>query len=547
MPDLPTPSSVPQGTDLHPPFVLEGGLVRGTRVVISGLNARPELNGRLAVVEQDYKPLKAGQDQGTQRVPCRLLMATGGALRLPGALLGVKPCNVKVAPVVHDTKEDVTTTEVHDTLKNAMGPDIADEVSKHLKCTRCLGSCEVNTPCRVEHPPHLQVDNGSSFGPDGNMQFRHCSACDRSYTIAAEPGDFEMKSTRFEKGPRWCYSGQHTLAVIPPEDKRRNYGDAVLKLEVDGDIQEKIDALPDTNPDLTTLVIGTSGLYDDSFTPKLSVKLPKLEELQLIDCAFHEITLNEELTPNLRRVQMQNVPDDCALDLCIPNLTHFSIHYFRGDETALQIMLDKATKLESFESYKLWAFEHIAFASNHLTDIKLHRSDLLRSIDLYAPRLLNLNLQACYGLASIRIKETHATLSDELPEGFQPTRFSVSAMNANLEPRLVRYLQQHPRANFEYDDGSDDEYGMGGGGMNPMEAMFRQMHAQMHGGPMFGDEFDDDDDDDEFDDSEYSSGWETDDGEDDSEDDDDGDDDDDGPRIVDITNQENDQEEETAN
>ena len=214
-------------------------LVRGTRVVIEGLNARPELNGRLAVVEQDFQA-----DAAQSRVPCRLLMSTGGALHLPGALLAVKPCNVKVAPVVPDTTEDATTTEFRDTLENAMGPDIADAVSKHLKCTRCLGSCEVNTPCRVEHPPHLQVDNGMSCGPNGISQGYYCSACDRSYTMVSEGEDYTMKNKRCVQGPRWCYSGQHTLAAIPPEDKRRNYGDTLVKLEVDSDLQEKIDALP---------------------------------------------------------------------------------------------------------------------------------------------------------------------------------------------------------------------------------------------------------------------------------------------------------------
>ena len=31
-------------------------------------------------------------------------------------------------------------------------------------------------------------------------------------------------------------------------------------------------------------------------------------------------------------------------------------------------------------------------------------------------------------------------------------------MNASLEPRLVRYLQQNPRANFEHDEDSDDNF-----------------------------------------------------------------------------------------
>ena len=92
---------------------------------------RPELNARLAVVEEDFIPGAA-----QSRVPCRLLMATGGAVHLPGALLGVKLCNVKVAPVLPDAKEDATAArEVRETLGNAMGPDIADAVSKHL-CAR---------------------------------------------------------------------------------------------------------------------------------------------------------------------------------------------------------------------------------------------------------------------------------------------------------------------------------------------------------------------------------------------------------------------------
>ena len=506
-------------------------LARGTRVVIEGLVARPELNGRFAVVEHDFDPAAA-----QSRVPCRLLMSTGGALHLPGALLSIKPCNLKVASIVPDA-EDAASTEVRDTLENAMGPDIADAVSKHLKCTRCLGSCEVNTRCRVEHPPHLQVDSGSCWGRDGCSQRFYCSACDSSYTIVSEAGDYTMKNKRFGEGPRWCFSGQHTLSAIPPEDKRRNYGGTVVKVEVDSEMQEKIDALPETNPDLATLVIGAGGLYDDSIKPTLCVKLPKLQELQLIDCAFDQITLNEELTPNLRCVQMQNVPDGCTLELGIPNLTRFSIHYFAGDPAPLQAMLDKATKLESFESYKLWAFRHIAFASNHLTDIKLHRSDSLSSIDLYAPRLLNLNLQACFGLELIRIRDAHPTLSGDLPDGFQPTRFLVSTVNANLEPRLVRYLKQHPRANFENDEDEDDGFGMGGGMMNPMEAMFRQMRRSMGGVSMGADDDDEDydeDEEDEDDEWETEDEWETG----DSEEVEDEDADDGGPgapRIVEIS------------
>ena len=86
----------------------------------------------------------------------------------------------------------------------------------------------------------------------------------------------------------------------------------------------------------------------------------------------------------------------------------------------------------------------------------------------------------------------------------------------------MRYLEQHPRANFEHDDGSDGEFGIGGG-INPLEALFRQIA----GGAWFGDDgFDDDDDEWETEDE-----WETDGGE-EEEHGDDGDDS--GPRITEI-------------
>ena len=354
-----------------------------------------------------------------------------------------------------------------------MGPKVKKAESKEKKCTRCLKSFtgESDSLCTVDHPQHLQLDMGASYGPKEIEKSFYCQACDRGYTIMSEGRDYAMVNGRVVQGPRWCYSGQHTFVDIPSEDKRRNYGSTLVVLKADGDVQEKIDALPETNPDVTTLIIAASGLYDENINPKLCVKLAKLEEVQLIDCAFAEITLNEQLTPNLRRVQMKNVPDSCKLNLSIPNLTHFTIYYFNGDAKALQIMLDKATKLEKFDSYKLWCFDHISFASNHLTDINLHRSDSLRSIDLWAPRLEDLNLQACYALKSIRIKDTYPILSGDLPPGFQPTMFGVSAVNAVLDPHLVRYLTQHPRVILEYEDGSDEQVG------NPMEAFFKQMHA----------------------------------------------------------------------
>jgi len=156
--------------------------------------------------------------------------------------------------------------------------------------------------------------------------------------------------------------------------------------------------------------------------------------------------------------------------------------------------------------------DDIAFASNDLTDVRLHRSDNLSSITLWAPRLLTLNVQACYSLEDIVILEDHV-LSAGLPADFAPTRFQLLTLNANLPPLLKASLLAHPRVAFGCGSDSDGEDlfgghpaggflgamppgaggmfgGMDAGGnlfeaMNPMEAMMGQLHGFMAGdGPM---------------------------------------------------------------
>jgi len=94
-------------------------------------------------------------------------------------------------------------------------------------------------------------------------------------------------------------------------------------------------------------------MFDASMTVSLCVRLPELEEVQLLDVAFDRIELTEELTPKVRKLQMQNVPDECDIAVRLPKLEEASIHYFTGDREVIQTMLDTATKLRTFESYKL--------------------------------------------------------------------------------------------------------------------------------------------------------------------------------------------------
>jgi len=139
-------------------------------------------------------------------------------------------------------------------------------------------------------------------------------------------------------------------------------------------------------------------------------------------------------------------------------LKHFEINYYDlpPGETWIHRMLASATQLQTFESYKLYVAT-LRFASNHLVRIKLHRSDILSELTIWAPALVELNLQACYDLERLHILEDHA-LNEHEP-GNNTTRFSpiqVDTTNACLSEQVVLTLQSNDRVIWEPDE--DDGY-----------------------------------------------------------------------------------------
>ena len=122
------------------------------------------------------------------------------------------------------------------------------------------------------------------------------------------------------------------------------------------------------------------------------------------------------------------------------------VHYWSGNESSIREMLATATKLESFNSYKLRSNQHLDFASPELTSIDLHRSDTLSSVSIWAPKLIHLGLQACYNLQNIEFLDSHP-LSSKLPTSFAcRAPLVVNTANALLSFRAKRALHDHPRA-----------------------------------------------------------------------------------------------------
>jgi len=109
----------------------------------------------------------------------------------------------------------------------------------------------------------------------------------------------------------------------------------------------------------------------------------------------------------------------------------------------VQDMIDAAPKLEAFDSYKLWSNQAIAFeASNALRSLRVHRMDTLGYLELWAPNLQSLNLQACYGLDHLKLHKKPPHDSLKLPNDFQaPAKVMVDVTNANLSGQVYDELE----------------------------------------------------------------------------------------------------------
>ena len=329
------------------------------------------------------------------------------------------------------------------------------------KCTRCGQIIDENNidKCNVPHPVHLSVDQGSMFGGGGGYQWMFsCEACGGSYTKSSDV--FDVSAAPITAGAKFCYSGPHTIKPLPESDQRRVSTD-VLVINSGPDCQREIDNIPTTMPDVRVLTIRGTGGYDEDGDMKLEVSLPKLKTLKLIDVCFGKLKLNNELTPSLEELYMQNLGDECKCEAKLPNLRNFECHYYSPDGANsmwIHEMLSTATKLERFDTYKLRPLgaPELHFAGNELRYIRLHRAELLESLSIYAPKLDSLSVQACYGLnGHLKILDTHPNFTR--PPG-RPSTFVVDATNACLSRCFRHTLENNPRIVYEDNDSDDDYY-----------------------------------------------------------------------------------------
>jgi len=190
--------------------------------------------------------------------------------------------------------------------------------------------------------------------------------------------------------------------------------------------------------------------YNDRRPPVIDFSLVSLPALESLECMFQAVRavhFTRENTPRLKRLSIEQ---PCATDLeyfdtDLPDLESMGFeHVHITDPSGFGKSLSRSPKLKRFSSYKLWGLggpkskTHVLVLPN-CEYLSLYRSDDLSYLKIWAPKLEELNLQACYSI-------TEVTMLDRKPRGYSGAEYKFSGVPSKYEVNLVN--TDHPRGNI---------------------------------------------------------------------------------------------------
>ncbi len=197
------------------------------------------------------------------------------------------------------------------------------------------------------------------------------------------------------------------------------------------------------------------------FDVDLSRALPKLESLEMKCFGFSGFKLHSK---SLLALSLENpIPgsfEGGAFSFRLPKLESLSLQFADLPYNAdFGPSLSASPSLRQINTYKLWGLDRLSAHLPCVTNITMTRSDGLRAISLYCPRLENLNLMGCHEISSVRFlkrgKAAHGHLN--LKESEMTTGIVVNVQSI-VSRRLPAQLEAHPRVGRVYkskDDGGD--------------------------------------------------------------------------------------------
>jgi hypothetical protein len=142
------------------------------------------------------------------------------------------------------------------------------------------------------------------------------------------------------------------------------------------------------------------------------LKFPAMKRLSLSCCAAKELKLWDTAYPSLMYVDLSNMMGEVNFDLNLPHLEGFSAEFTHAaDGEMVAKSWSRCVSLDSINAYKMWGLSSgfVLASLPNCTSLCLYRSDDLQQLMIYAPKLEELNLQACYGLELLKIIDAPIT------------------------------------------------------------------------------------------------------------------------------------------
>jgi len=187
--------------------------------------------------------------------------------------------------------------------------------------------------------------------------------------------------------------------------------------------------------------------YEDGDPPVIDtsqVTFPMLKKFSAECQAFQSVHFTADCFPLLESLSIES-PCATTLDAFhteLPNLQHMNFQYVTIEDTSdFGPSLSRSPKLETFTSYKLWGLgsksAHRLILPN-MKNLDLYRSDDLRGLKLWAPRLEDLNLQACYDISKV-------DLLKQKPAGFSGPEYAFAGEESEFELNCINCCDIPPK------------------------------------------------------------------------------------------------------
>ncbi|KAL3936247.1 MAG: hypothetical protein SGARI_002641 [Bacillariaceae sp.] len=209
----------------------------------------------------------------------------------------------------------------------------------------------------------------------------------------------------------------------------RKITEGLVSLIASPNTQAELDALSGEKAESVRILTikPSNGMADPSCSFKLNVKLVNLEELRMEDVHCTELELTPETTPNLKKLHLDALPDECMGNIQCEKLEDVHFH-----------------TLVKFQSYKI-GMEMLLCHCPKLRTIDIEKSHYLQRVELDTPSLDRLKLENCTKVGGSPAVREFKILNEEQPSS---KKFLVNTEGTHLTPEVVEILQRNPRVQW---------------------------------------------------------------------------------------------------